>query len=89
MGFDVYPNNTKLLFLTLGLPSNQRHYNFDEHFSPNLLCGDPQTILLDKVWPKLIMIAALGMDTIRFPKFFFIVLHVSIEQHFQETHTSE
>ena len=63
MGFDVYPNNTKLLFLTLGLPSNQRHCNFEEHFSPSLLCGDPQTILLDKVWPKIIMITALGMDT--------------------------
>ena len=45
MGFDVYPNNTKLLFLTLGLPSNQRHCNFD------------------KVWPKIIMITALDMDT--------------------------
>ena len=63
MGFDVYPNNTKLLFLTLGLPSNQRHCNFEEHFSPSLLCGDPQKILLDKVWPKKIMITALGMDT--------------------------
>ena len=37
--------------------------NFEEHFSPSLLCGDPQTILLDKVWPKIIMITALGMDT--------------------------
>ena len=64
MGFDVYPNNTKLLFLTLGLPSNQiRHCNFDEHFSPSRLWGDPQTIQLDKVLPKIIMIAALGMDT--------------------------
>ena len=62
-GFDVYANNTKLLFLTLGLPSNQTHCNFEEHFSPSLLCGDPQTILLDKVWPKIIMIATLGMDT--------------------------
>ena len=63
MGFDVYPNNTKLLFLTLGLPSNQRHCDFEEHFSSSLLCGNFQTILLDKVWPKIIMIAALGMDT--------------------------
>ena len=63
MGFNVYPNNTKLLFLTLGLPSNQRHRNFDGHFSPSLLCGYPQSILLDKVWPKIIMIAALGIDT--------------------------
>ena len=63
MGFDVYQNNTKLLFLTLGLPSNQRYRNFDGHFSPSLLCWDPQTILLHKVWPKIIMIAALGMDT--------------------------
>ena len=63
MGFDVNPNNTKLLFLTLGLHSNQTHCNFEEHFSPSFLSGDPQTILLDKVWPKIIMIAALGMDT--------------------------
>ena len=64
MGFDVYPNNTKLLFLTLGLPTNQRHCNFEQHFSPSLLYGDPQTMLLDNlVWPKIIMIAALGMDT--------------------------
>ena len=28
----LHPNNTKLLFLTLGLPLNQRHCNFEEHF---------------------------------------------------------
>ena len=59
----LHPNNTKLLFLTLGLPSNQRHCNFEEHFSPSPFCGDPQTILLDMVWPKILMVTALGMDT--------------------------
>ena len=81
--------NTKSLFLTLGLPSNQRHCNFEEHFSPSLLCEHPQTILLDKVWPKTIMIIALGHN-ISFSKCVFMVLYVSIEQHFQENkaHTS-
>ena len=141
----LHPNNTKLLFLILGLPSNQRYCNFEEHFSPSLFCGDPQTILLDKVWPKIVCsrrsdsgercevkgarknksegggevrvplyFSSLSLlrtalrylnawnrlaqnnneyctwhgHNLSFPKLFFIVLHVSIEQHFQEKQSS-
>ena len=69
----LHPNNTKLLFLTLGLPLNQRHCKFEEHFSPSLLCGNPQTILLDKVWPKIINdYCPWHGHNISFPKFFSI-----------------
>ena len=90
----LHPNYTKLLFLTLGLPLNQRHCNFEEHFSPSLLCGDPQTILLDKVWLKIIMITALGMEQHNFSKvlfhsWFFMFLLNSTFKKTKLTHQSK
>ena len=51
-GIWCFHPNTKLLFLTLGLPSNQRHCNIGEHFYSKSSLGTLKQFYLPRFGPK-------------------------------------